>query len=55
MLKDKNGVVIEMGMDIEIPEPTSRDMWNFDFVGTVDSIDEETKLVTVVDGDGDYF
>jgi len=55
MLKDKNGVVIECGMDIEIPEPTNSDMWNFDFVGTVDSIDEKTKLITVVDGDGDYF
>ncbi len=52
-MKDKNGIKIEIGYSVEVPAPSSGDMWSNDFVGTVE--DFHGDYVTVIDGDGDCF
>lgn len=52
-MKDKNGVLIEKGMDVDVPAPNETDIHNFDFRGYVDGF--RNGNVLVLDGDGDYF
>ena len=50
-MKDKNGVEIDIGDEVEVPEPNSTDMYNNEFVGRVS--DFRNDMVTVEDQDGD--
>ena len=52
-LLDKNGVEVYVGVDVEVPSPTSEDQWNFEFVGVVKELDRENGYAVVEDGDGD--
>lgn len=53
-MKDKNGNLIKTGMSVTVPAPDGNvDIWNHEFVGTVDSFHD--NYVTVVDGDGEFF
>ncbi len=51
--KDKHGFALEVGDDVEVPEPNDSDIHNSSFVGRVDSF--RNGNVVVVDGDGDAF
>ena len=51
---DKNGIELEEGMSVIMPEPKGGDMWNFgDFTATILQIDIEDSTITVEDMDGD--
>lgn len=50
---DKNGIELYVGVDVDVPPPTSDDLWNFEFTGTVVKIDKENNYAIVEDGDGD--
>jgi hypothetical protein len=52
--KDKNGLIIECGMDVIVPEPNETDIYIFEFVGMVDDILDNGNVI-VSDGDGDFF
>ncbi len=52
-MKDKNGKIIEIGMDVDVPAPNETDMHNFDFRGYVEGLTD--SYVVVLDGDGDMF
>lgn len=52
--RDKNYSLIELGMYVEVPEPTKEDNWNHSFVGSVLKIEEDNYIV-VEDFDGDCF
>lgn len=54
-LKDKNGIEIELGMDVLVPEGNDTDIHTYEFLGAVDDFDEDNGLVTVSDQDGDFF
>ena len=55
-LFDKEGFVITLGDDAEMPEPNkTTDSHQHSFIGTVVGINEETELVAVEDQDGDCF
>jgi len=55
VLKDKNGVIIEVGMNVLVPKGNKTDIHTYEFFGTVDDFDEDHGLVTVSDQDGDFF
>ena len=50
-LLDKNGEVLFIGADVDVPNPTSEDQWNFEFTGTIIKFDDDYCIVE--DGDGD--
>lgn len=53
-MQDKNGVEIEEGQTVIVPEPNENDDWNFGgFSADVNKLDVENGFVVVVDGDGD--
>jgi len=51
---DKNGNKIECGMEVEMPVPNNSDIWNFDFVGTVEDILDDGTII-VIDQEFDCF
>jgi hypothetical protein len=52
-LLDKNGVEVYVGVDVEVPSPTSEDQWSFEFVGVVKELDTTNGYAVIEDGDGD--
>ena len=54
---DKNGMEIEVGNDVEVPESYANgtDSWNNEFVGMVIEMDSVEGVVTVRDQDGNCF
>jgi len=52
-MKDKNGRTIEVGMTVEVPEPSGNDIHNFEFRGSVNSFHDE--YVTVEDMESNFF
>ncbi len=51
-LFDKNGEVLFIGADVDVPYPTEADQWNFEFTGTIIEFSEQGYCI-VEDGDGD--
>ena len=49
----KNEAELYVGVDVEVPPPNPDDLWNFEFVGVVVSLDKNSQLAVVEDGDGD--
>ncbi len=54
-MTDKQGFLIEVGMQVEVPCPNESDIHNFDFVGTVEDILDDRGTAIIIDGDGDFF
>jgi hypothetical protein len=56
-MKDKNGIELDYGYTVSVPEPKPNDMWQHAFSGSVHEFRPSTgtnpDLVTVIDGDGD--
>jgi hypothetical protein len=50
---DKNGNEVYVGATVDVPSPTTEDLWNFEFEGTIVKLDKENGYVIVEDGDGD--
>lgn len=53
-IKDKDGRVIEVGLEVEVPHGTDDDIWTYEFVGRVADIHED-GIITVEDQDSDSF
>ena len=53
--KDKNGLEVYVGAEVELPTPTQEDNWNFEFVGTIIKLDKENSYVIVEYSNGDCF
>jgi hypothetical protein len=51
---DSNLTPIAYGSTVHVPEPTPNDIWNLEFVGTVEDYFENGDIL-VSDGDGDVF
>ena len=52
-MKDKNGNLIEWGMDVDVPEPNETDIHNNEFRGDV--VGFRNGYVQVCDGEGETF
>jgi len=54
-MKDKNGKVIEVCDEVEVPDPNDTDIHNYSFVGTVADLFPEEGTVMVEDQDSDFY
>jgi hypothetical protein len=56
-MKDKNGIELDYGYTVSVPEPKANDMWQHSFSGSVHDFRPSTgtnsDLVTVIDDVGD--
>ena len=50
-LLDKNGELLFIGADVDVPSPTSEEQWNFEFTGTIIEIKDDYCIVEDSDGD----
>jgi len=52
---DMNGLEIEMGEEVNMPEPNKErgDSWSNEFTGSIIEVDEDADLITVSDQDGE--
>lgn len=57
MLCDKNGIELDIGTDVEVPEPSQafHDIHNHGFMGSIINFNEDEGTVCVSDQDGDCF
>lgn len=56
IIYDMNDEPIEIGDYVIIPDPEEDDTWNYGEISvSVDSIDKDSGIITVVDADDDYF
>jgi hypothetical protein len=55
-MKDRNGIKIEIGLEMEVGNPkTEDDGYKNSFVGFALELDDENDIVVVEDLDGDCF
>ena len=54
-MKDRSGNIINLGSDVEMPEPNDTDAHNCEFVGRVHSKYEETGIITVADQEDNFY
>lgn len=54
-MKDKNGKTINLGANVELPDPNDTDIHGYAFVGRVTDILAEKGTLIVEDQDSDFF
>lgn len=52
---DKKGFLLEVGQDVNVPDPNDSDIHNHAFIGYVNDILEDRGTAIIEDGDSDFF
>jgi hypothetical protein len=55
IMLDKKGFLLEIGQDVNVPDPNDSDIHNHSFIGYVNDILEDRGTAIIEDQDSDFF